>query len=257
MKISALQFDIKWCEPSVNQHFIEKYIEENLSESDLIILPEMFPTGFSMKPEKTAQPMTDSITLKWMIGCAVRMQKAIVGSIPIYDGGNYYNRLFFVKENGEYDFVDKRHLFRMAGEEKVYTGGTERKIIEYKGVRFLPLVCYDLRFPVWARMRGQEYDVILYVASWPDVRIAAWDILLKARAVENLSYVVGVNRVGNDKVCHYNGHSVILDYNGKVLATAKDDCEEAATAQISIDQLRVARERFPAYLDSDDFLIKI
>lgn len=255
MKISAIQFDIEWGEPFANQQFIEKYISENLSDSDMITLPEMFSTGFSMKPQKVAEPMSGSVTLRWMIDCAVKYKKAIVGSIAIEDGGKYYNRLFFVKDNGEYEYIDKRHLFRISGEDEVYTSGTERKVIEYKGLRFLPLVCYDLRFPVWSRIQKQEYDVILYVASWPDVRITVWDTLLKARAMENLSYVVGVNRVGDDKMCHYNGHSVILDYHGRVLVAATDNKQEAISANIFADELRSARERFPAYLDSDEFQI--
>ncbi|MEG0499696.1 MAG: nitrilase-related carbon-nitrogen hydrolase [Rikenellaceae bacterium] len=255
MKISAVQFDVKWGEPFVNQQFVEKYISENLIESDMVLLPEMFSTGFSMKPEKISEPMSDSPTLKWMINCAVKFRKVIAGSIAVSENGHYYNRFFFVKPSGEYEYADKRHLFRMSGEDEVYSKGMERKIVEYMGVRFLLLVCYDLRFPVWSRIRGNEYDVILYVASWPDVRIGVWDILLKARAMENLSYVVGVNRVGDDKKCHYNGHSVILDYHGRVVAAAADDLQEAITAVISVDELNSAREKFPAYLDSDDFII--
>lgn len=257
MKISALQFDIRWNDPVKNHNLIESYIEKTLTESDVIVLPEMFSTGFSMKPEKVAQKMDESITLRWMIDCAKKYKKAIVGSVAINDNGRYFNRLFFVKDSGEYDYIDKRHLFRMAGEDEVYSAGVNRKIIEYKGVRFLPLVCYDVRFPVWSRMVGLEYDVILYVASWPDVRIYAWDTLLKARAIENLSYVVGVNRVGDDRANHYNGHSVILDYKGRELATATEDTEEAITVEISTDRLKTAREAFPAYLDNDGFEIKI
>lgn len=257
MKISALQYDIKWCEPSVNQQFIEKYIEENLSQSDIIILPEMFSTGFSMNAPKVSEPMNDSQTLKWMRMTAVKFKKAIVGSVAIAEDGRYYNRLFFVKDDGQYDCIDKRHLFRMSKEGESYTEGRERKVIEYNGVRFLPLVCYDLRFPVWSRMVEQEYDVILYVASWPDVRINIWDILLKARAVENLSYVVGVNRIGDDKNNHYNGHTVILDYLGEPLARAKDDCTESISATISLEKLHSYRKNFPVYLDNDRFNITL
>lgn len=256
MIISAIQFDIKWCEPITNQRFIENYIAENLADSDVVVLPEMFATGFSMKPEKIAESMEDSSTLRWMINCAQKFGKAIVGSVAIEDSGKYYNRLFFVTESGSYHIVDKRHLFRMAGEDKVYSQGGERKIIEYRGVRFLPLVCYDLRFPVWSRMVGTEYDVILYIASWPEVRIGAWDILLKSRAMENLSYVVGVNRVGDDKLNHYNGHSVILDYMGREIATLPDNIEGVVSAEISISELDDARSKFPVYLDSDVFTIK-
>lgn len=255
MIISAIQFDIKWCEPSANEQFIEKYIETNLAASDVVILPEMFTTGFSMNAPKIAEPMESSHALRWMKDCAVRFRKAMVGSVAIVENGNYYNRLFFVREDGAYDYSDKRHLFRMSKENESYTQGTERKIIEYKGVRFLPLVCYDLRFPVWSSCSEQEYDVLLYVASWPDARIHAWDTLLKARAMENLSYVVGVNRVGDDKYNHYNGHSVVLDYCGEPLATAAENCEEAVTATISMEKLRDYRTNFPVHLDNDRFKI--
>lgn len=256
MKIAAIQFDMKWCEIQHNHRFLETYIHQHLMDSDVIVLPEMFPTGFAMKPERIAQTM-DGATVDWMRKCAIKYNKAIVGSVAIRDGANYVNRMLFVKDNGEIEYYDKRHLFRMSGEDKVYTQGRERKIIEYKGVRFLLMVCYDLRFPVWSRTVGTQYDVILYVASWPDARINVWDILLKARAIENQSYVVGVNRIGEDRSGAYSGHSVILNYRGEVIEAANDNEEMAITADISIEELKTAREKFPAYLDEDNFTIEL
>lgn len=256
MKIAAIQFNTKWCDISHNHRFLETYIHQHLNDSDVIVLPEMFSTGFVMKPEKIAQTM-DGLTVEWMRKCAIKYNKAIVGSVAIRDGANYVNRMIFVKDNGEIVYYDKRHLFRMSGEDKVYAQGHERKIIEYKGVRFLLMVCYDLRFPVWSRAVGTQYDVILYVASWPDARINVWDILLKARAIENQSYVVGVNRVGESKSDTYCGHSVILNYKGDIITMADDNQEMAITADISIEELNKARNKFPAYLDADNFTIQL
>ena len=261
MIISAIQFDIKWCDHKANQSYLEKYIENNLVDSDVVVLPEMFSTGFSMKPAKISQAM-DGETVTWMRQIAVKYKKAIVGSVAIEEKNQdnesfFVNRLIFAKDNGEIEYMDKRHLFRMAGEDKVYSSGTERKIIEYKGVKFLPLVCYDLRFPIWSRCVDCQYDVILYVASWPNDRIDVWDTLLRARAIENQCYVVGVNRIGDDKSGYYSGHTVILDNKGVAMATAKNDTEESISAEVSAEKLFQAREEFPAFKDADKFTIGI
>ncbi len=255
MVIGAVQMDIVWGDVLTNRVRTEEFICDKLSNADVVILPEMFSTGFSMKPERVAEDIDSSPTLAWMREMAVKYGKAIIASIPIKDNNRYYNRLFFVKDSGDYEFYDKRHLFRMSGEDKVYCSGERRVIIEYKGVRFMPLVCYDLRFPVWSRMQSTEYDVIIYIASWPDARVYAWDTLLRARAIENLCYVVGVNRVGDDKANHYNGHSAVIDYMGREIATAIEDRECAITAEIDLGKLRNFREKFPTYMDSDKFSI--
>ncbi len=254
MVIGIVQMDIAWGDGFVNRSKIEAYIDNALSMADVVVLPEMFASGFSMNSQRVAEPFKSSPTLQWMQGCAIKYKKAIVGSVAISDNDTYYNRLFFVSDDGSYKYYDKRHLFRMSGEDKSYSAGSDKLIVEYKGVRFLPLVCYDLRFPVWSRMNDTEYDVMIYIASWPDIRIYAWDTLLRARAIENLSYVIGVNRVGSDRANNYNGHSVILDYMGGVVTAAEG--EECAMAFIDIENLHYFRKNFPTYLDSDNFEIK-
>lgn len=255
MVIGFVQMDIIWGDSSENQHNAERFIENNLSEASVVVLPEMFATGFSMRPTRIAEPIGSSSTLRWLQTTAIKYNKAIVCSVAIEDGGDYFNRLFFVFDDGTYDFYDKHHLFRMAGENKVYSQGDIRKIICYKGVRFLPLVCYDLRFPVWSRNIENDYDVIIYVASWPADRDYAWEALLKARAIENQAYVIGVNRVGNDKANCYCGNSLILDYLGSPIASLERNKEGVAMADISVELLNSYRESFPAYLDSDNFMI--
>lgn len=255
MVVGFVQMDIIWGNSSENQRNAEKFIENNLSAASVVVLPEMFSTGFSMKPTRIAEPITSSPTLKWLTQTAIKFKKAIVCSVAIEEGGEYFNRLFFVFDNGEYIHCDKRHLFRMAGENKVYTQGNERKVITYKGLRFLPLICYDLRFPVWSRNIDNDYDVIIYVASWPEDRDYAWETLLKARAIENQSYVVGVNRVGRDKAFSYLGNSLILDYLGQPIASLAKNYEGVAIADISVDRLRKYRTSFPAYMDSDKFVL--
>ncbi len=255
MKIGIVQLDVVWGNPDQNIEKIEQLIETRLQDSDIVILPEMFSTGFSMKPERVAEDFNTSSTLRWMRSAAKRYDKAIVGSVAICDNGEYYNRLFFVFDDGSYRYYDKRHLFRMAGEHKVYSAGDNRLIIDYKGVRFMPLVCYDLRFPVWSRSVDNEYDVVIYIASWPDKRVYAWDTLLKARAIENIAYSVGVNRVGDDKANHYSGHSAIYNYLGEEIALCANQTEEAISVEIDMDRLRLFREGFPAHLDRDNFTI--
>lgn len=256
MIIGLVQLDIVWGDRAENQRSVEHFIAENLASAQLVLLPEMFATGYSMKPDKIAEPADSSLTLQWMCSMAVKYGKAIVGSVAISENDRYYNRMYFVKDNGTYEYVDKRHLFRMAGEDKVYSPGRERLIVNYGGVRFLPLVCYDLRFPVWSRMQGEEYDVILYVASWPTVRNYAWDTLLRARAIENLSYVCAVNRVGSDKANGYSGHSVVLDYKGRALAECENDKACAISVELDLSKQNKYRDSFPAYKDSDVFSIE-
>ena len=187
-----------------------------MEEVDLIVLPEMFVSGFTMNPKAVAETMNGE-TIAWLQHLAKAKDCAITGSLVIEENGKYYNRLVFVYPNGELKTYDKRHLFTLAGEDKVYNAGKEKLIIEYKGFRICPLICYDLRFPVFAR-NVEDYDVLLYVANWPKPRINAWDILLKARAVENMSYVIGVNRIGKDEnELEYVGHSQAVDFLGNYL----------------------------------------
>ena len=221
MKTTILQRDIKWGDPKANIQRADEAISRNAG-SDLYVLPEMFSTGFCTSPEGIAE--RDDTTLQWMKSKASKIDAAIAGSIAVEEDGKYYNRFYFVKPDGEVTHYDKKHLFTYGGEHLRFTAGEERVVVEWRGVRILLEVCYDLRFPIWARNRG-DYDMILYVASWPTPRVAAWSALLVARAIENQCYVAGVNRVGSDPSCEYCGGSVIIDPYGKAIAACADNTE--------------------------------
>lgn len=214
LKVALVQSSIIWENPEQNRiNFTEK-INAIVSVVDLIILPEMFTTGFTMHPENIKIEDGKS-TLEWMKKISKEKNAAVVGSLPYHENGSYTNRLFFVKPDQSFHHYDKRHTFTLAGEDKVYESGSKRLIIDYKGFRICPLICYDLRFPVWAR-NTENYDVLIYVANWPKPRIVAWDTLLKARAIENMAYCIGVNRIGADQSGHeYSGHSAVYDCLGK------------------------------------------
>lgn len=216
LHITLIQTAIFWENPEENRSVLSKKIKAITTATDLIILPEMFTTGFTMTPDNI-EKNEGLKTLSWMQNIAKKKQSAITGSIPYFEDDNFYNRLFFVFPNGTYQTYDKKHTFTLAGEDKVYKAGDKKLIVNYKGFKICPLVCYDLRFPVWAR-NTQDYDILLYVANWPKQRIAAWDTLLKARAIENMSYCIGVNRVGTDNFNYeYTGHSAVYDTLGKEL----------------------------------------
>ena len=251
MKIALYQMDSVWKDAARNRERAHAAIRS--ADADLAVLPEMFATGFSTDPSRVAEPMGGP-TVQWLVATAREQEKAIAGSVVIEEGGHYYNRFFFVFPDGSYRTYDKRHLFRMAGEHCKYTGGTERLIVEYKGWQIMPLICYDLRFPVWSRNRD-EYDLLIYVASWPDSRSYAWSTLLKARAIENLSYVAGVGRVGSDPREKYSGDSVILDFEGITVAAAEPYNEQVIITDLDIGALRDFRKRFPAFMDADRFSI--
>ena len=250
MKVTIIQSDIVWGNPSENVRSADEAIDRNPG-SDLYILPEMFSTGFCTFPEGIAEP-SDGRTLEWMKSKASETDAAIAGSVAICENGRYYNRFYFVKPDGNVTTYDKKHLFTYGGEHKRFTAGTERVVVEWRGVRILLEVCYDLRFPVWARNRG-DYDMILYVASWPTPRVSAWSALLVARAIENQCYVAGVNRVGTDPACEYCGGSVIIDPYGKtmVACTMGEECE--VSAEVDMEKLNAFREKFPVLSDADDF----
>lgn len=256
--------DIAWENPSENCRKVEEWIEQKAADADLVVLPEMFGTGFSMDPSKIAQDPDGEIVTR-MQALAVKTGKAIIGSVAIRDHVRrnseemgYFNRLYFWTPDGVSLTYNKRHLFRMAGEHEHYVGGDSKIIIHYKGFRICPLVCYDLRFPVWSRQRkGEEYDVLVYIACWPEARRYAWSSLLKARAIENLAYVVGVDMVGNDPKNTYSGDSVILDYMGMPMAEVTPFEEGMAFATIGLDPLNEFREKFPAYRDADTFTIEV
>lgn len=248
MKITILQRDIEWANPSVNINRADEAINRNPG-SDIYVLPEMFSTGFCTNPEGIAES-DNSETLQWLKRKAAAIDAAIAGSVAVTKDGKFYNRFYFVKPDGSVTHYDKKHLFTYGGEHKCFTAGNERVVVEFRGVRILLEICYDLRFPVWARNRG-DYDMILYVASWPTPRVSAWSALLVARAIENQCYVAGVNRVGNDPACQYCGGSVVIDPYGKTIAACTDNLECEATATIDIEALQAFRAKFPVLNDAD------
>lgn len=252
MKVSIIQAPLFWENPEVNRNYFAAKIQNIPEDSLLIILPEMFSSGFTMNPEEVAESM-DGITVNWMKETAIEKNCAITGSLVIRENDLFYNRLLFVFPNGDVEYYDKRHLFSLAGEHKTYTaGGTDRLVVNYLGWRICPLICYDLRFPVYSR-NNDDYDLLIYVANWPQVRILAWDTLLKARAIENMAYVIGVNRIGDD-VNHnfYSGHSQVLDYLGNALV---EPVEKEVVFSVHLDkELMLANRNKLGFLrDRDKF----
>ena len=250
MKIALLQSDIEWAMPCRNRFGAEAMIA-SAPGCDLYVLPEMFSTGFCTSPEGVAEPEPCD-SLKWMKDNAEMFSAAIAGSVAVEENGRFFNRFYFVTPDGNAVHYDKRHLFTYGGEHLKFTAGNERKIVEYKGVRILLQVCYDLRFPVWSRNRG-DYDLALYVASWPETRADAWRQLLKARAIENQCFVAGVNRIGTDPSNSYCGGTMLIDPFGKVVAECADGVESVAVAEISMEELAAFRQKFPVLDDADDF----
>jgi predicted amidohydrolase len=249
MKIVLLQTDIKWQEPEINRTQAKKLIDTS-ARADLYILPEMFTTGFCMTPEGVAEK-ANTLTLKWMQSIAKEQNAAIAGSVPTEENGSYYNRFYFVKPDGNYSTYDKRHLFTFAGEDNEYAAGKERIIVEHAGFRILLQICYDLRFPVFSRNKG-DYDMIIYVANWPTVRLEAWNALLKARAIENVCYVAAVNRTGDDPTNRYSGGTALIDFMGRNIVSAGKG-EEAICGEIDKQALEDFRKKFPALHDADKF----
>ncbi|AQG81536.1 amidohydrolase [Spirosoma montaniterrae] len=255
MNVSLLQTDLYWHDPVANRAMLEERVFSLPESTDLIVLPEMFTTGFTMDARAVAEPM-NLTTFRWLKQMAAQTGAVITGSYVVREGSAFYNRLVWMQPDGQFDTYDKRHLFRMAGEDRIYTAGTRRLVKEWKGWRICPLICYDLRFPVWSRNNPVEYDLLLYVANWPAPRRNAWNTLLQARAIENLSYVAGVNRVGTDGNGHlYAGDSSIIDFKGDVLFQ-HSDTELTHQQTLSLDALRAFRDRFPAHLDADSFTIE-
>ncbi len=254
LRITIIQTALHWQDADANRQMFSEKLASTQPATDLIVLPEMFTTGFSMDAEGLAEE-TDGPTLAWMKEEAARYKAVLTGSVIVKENGSYYNRLYWVRPDGSHEQYDKRHLFRMAKEHHTYTAGKEKLLVELNGWRICPLVCYDLRFPVWSRNAGQVYDLLLYVANWPKPRANAWSTLLQARAIENLSYVVGVNRVGTDGNGHpYSGDSAIIHPKGyKLLETT--EVEGLHTITLSKQELTDFREAFPAHLDADDFTL--
>ena len=232
-----------------------KVVSGDAGRADLIVLPEMFTTGFCVDPSHAADVIDDgAAAVAWMRRMAERYDAAVTGSVAVADGERYFNRMYFVRPDGGVEYYDKRHLFAMGGEADHYTAGRRRVVVEWRGVRILLQVCYDLRFPVFARSRG-DYDMIVYAANWPTPRIAVWDTLLRARAIENQAYVIGVNRCGTEPKNIYSGDSAILDYLGQPLAEATLSVECMASATLSLEALETFRKGFPAHLDADSYAL--
>lgn len=254
MRVSIIQAKIEWESPQANRkRFSEKIIA--LSETDLVVLPEMFPTGFSMNAKNLAEgPEGESLT--WMKKMAKEKNATITGSVIVSENQNFYNRLFFVFPDGNYEAYDKKHLFSYAGEHKTYSPGNKKLIVEYKGWKICPMICYDLRFPVWSR-NVEDYDLLVYVANWPKARVQAWDALLRARAVENMCYAVGVNGIGIDGNGHpYSGHSAIYGPLGNQISTNDFEKEFSETISLSKTELEKTREKMAFLNDRDSFELK-
>ena len=216
IKVSIIQQDIVWADVDENIRRVDAAVD-SAPEADLYVLPEMFSTGFCTDPEGIAEE-AEGKSLRWMKEKSAQLDAAVAGSVAVEENGRYYNRFYFVKPDGSVSSYDKKHLFTFGGEHERFTAGTERVVVEFRGVRILLEVCYDLRFPIWSRNHG-DYDMILYVASWPTVRVGAWKSLLVARAIENPCYVAGVNRVGADPFNEYSGGSMIIDPYGKIITS--------------------------------------
>ncbi len=253
MKISILQLDTFWKDKRRNIEIVESLVAENKG-SDIYVLPEMFATGFCNEVSELGET-ADGFIVTSMKSIARKNNVALCGSLILNDGGKYYNSFLFVKPDGEIIRYDKRHLFRYGGEADMFTAGENRVIVDYKGFRILLQVCYDLRFPVWSRNCG-DYDMIFYIANWPHSRRKVFDTLIKARAIENLSYVVAVNRVGNDGVeLHYDGGSCVVDFKGEYLIQCPDEKQSVATAEVDLKKLSEFKEQFPAWKDCDKFSV--
>ncbi len=253
LQLSLVQANIIWENIPVN---LEHYSNlcQDIKSTDVLILPEMFQTAFTMQPEKVAEKM-EGRTMEWMADLAKRVGGVVTGSLVIEEEGLYYNRLIWMRPDGTYAYYNKRHLFRMVGEEEVFQAGKKRLVVEWQGWRICPMICYDLRFPVWSRNK-QDYDLAIYVANWPNQRSYPWVQLLKARAIENLAYVVGVNRVGHDHESnYYSGHSGVNNYKGEVQALLQQK-EGIIERAISLDALQQFRKAFPAWMDADEFDLK-
>lgn len=282
LSVTIIQTNLFWENPTANLASLEEKIAQIVLPTDLIILPEMFNTGFTMNVKAVAEPM-NLTTFRWMKQQAKQTRAVITGSFIVKEGEQFFNRLIWMRPDGSFETYDKRHLFRMGEEDKTFTAGTKRLIVELKGWRICPLICYDLRFPVWSRNferkeRGRaekkntnlenartlhhiphtsnlNYDLLIYVANWPEVRSKVWDTLLQARAIENQSYCIGVNRVGMDGMnLVYSGNSAVIDFKGSQLFY-QNDAEIIKNYTLNKLELENFRNKFPAHLDADEFEI--
>ncbi len=255
LAITLIQTELAWENIDANLTLLNAEIDKIEAPGDLIILPEMFSTGFSMNAEGLAEKMTGK-AVTWLRNKAAETHRVICGSVMVEDQGLYFNRLVWARPDGDMATYDKKHLFRYAGEEKVYTAGRRQVTIDLKGWRIRPFICYDLRFPIWTRNLDQAYDLAVFVANWPAKRALPWQTLLRARAIENQAYVAGVNRVGKDgNGFEYRGHSALIDPTGRVLFE-EENIPCAPTLRLSHKVLTDYRAQFPAWMDADGDLLK-
>lgn len=253
LKISIVQTDIAWENKQENLRMLREKLHALRGTTEIVVLPEMFSTGFTMKSRELAEPVS-GITVRILKELAADFQLALCGSFICSERSNYYNRAFFITPEGEEFYYDKRHLFRMGNEAEYFSSGNNKLIISYRGWNICLLVCYDLRFPVWSRNVNNEYDLLIYMASWPQARRLAWDTLLCARALENMCYVCGVNRIGVDgNKLIYNGGSVVFSPKGEPLASVPDGEEGIETVSLSLISLQQLRDKFPVWKDADAF----
>jgi predicted amidohydrolase len=267
LNVSLMQTELFWENKTQNLAHFSALINSIIEQTDIIVLPEMFTTGFSMQPELFAETMS-SETVKWMLHTAKEKDAVLTGSVIIKEGEKYYNRLIWAQPNGETFYYDKRHLFTLSSEEQHYSAGKEKLMVKYKGWKICPLICYDLRFPVWCRNSRQTtghrsqlqngvYDLLLFVANWPEKRSAAWKTLLQARAIENQAYAIGVNRIGNDgNNIYHSGNSSVIDPMGDVVFS-QSDLPFVKTFTLSKERLLFVREKLPFLNDADNYSINI
>lgn len=261
LKFTLVQTQLHWENRQANLNMLEQKINDLQASTHVVVLPEMFSTGFSMKPEQFAEK-TDGEAVRWMKRVAGAKKAILTGSIIVEEDGQYFNRLVWMLPNGQFGYYDKRHLFAYGEEDRHYTAGTKRLIASVNGWKINLLVCYDLRFPVWSRQqfdeeKNFEYDVLMYVANWPERRNTAWKALLQARAIENQCYVIGVNRVGNDgNNIYHSGDSMVIDPLGEILYHKADE-EDIFTIELSKERLKEVREKFQFWRDADEFEILV
>lgn len=257
LRISLVQTELYWENPQANLGMLEELFWEEPLETDLVILPEMFNSGFTMNPSRVAEPMKLT-THRWLEQQSKQLNAAMVGSFVVKEDHCFFNRLVFMKPDGTYHVYDKRHLFRMAGEDQQYSAGNQQVIVNWRGWNIMPQICYDLRFPVWSRNQATDqgalsYDLLLFIANWPQPRVNAWRTLLQARAIENLAYCSGVNRIGVDGMeVPYNGQSLVADAKGQLLLDASSEAGIFHTT-LAADPLNKLRAKFPAHKDADLF----
>ncbi len=254
LDVTLIQSDLYWLDINANLEAFSSKISTIQGSTDLVLLPEMFSTGFTMDPQNPAEEM-EGPTMSWMAEQAQKVNAVIAGSLVVVDRGQYYNRFVWMYPGGMYHTYDKRHLFAMAGEHEKYTAGEERLIVNYKGWRICPLICYDLRFPVWSR-NDHAFDVLIFVANWPNKRMYDWNTLLRARAIENQCYVIGVNRIGTDPNGHeYNGDSCVIDPGWNQVIYHTEKIEAVHTVSLSKDHLTEVRNKLPFLKDQDRFAV--